>query len=148
MYLCWVLFLRSGLSVATGAIVVVDIITFIIFMIIFLIIIIFPFLEPFGSRLESFFDPETEANLIDRFVNDTLYRTTKANAELLSSLNKYVILGSSSGALSNIIPLNGFNIAPGSVTVTAGGTLLTEGLHYDVDYNLGQVRIRDESILQ
>lgn len=110
--------------------------------------IIFPVLEPFGSNLASFFDPQTEANLIDQFVYDTLYRTTKANAELVSSLNKYVLLGSSSGSISNVIPLNGFNIAPGSVTVTAGGTLLTEGLHYDVDYNLGQVRIRDDAILQ
>ncbi len=110
--------------------------------------IIFPFLEPFGSHLESFFDEETEGELINRYVYDTLYRTTKANAELVSSLNKYVILGSSTGSVSNVIPLNGFNIAPGSVTVTAGGQLLTEGLHYDVDYNLGQVRIRDEGILQ
>lgn len=109
--------------------------------------VIFPVLEPFGSRLASFFD-EDEANLVEQFVYDTLYRTTKANAELVSSLNKYVILGSSSGSISNVIPLDGFNIAPGSVTVTAGGTLLTEGLHYDVDYNLGQVRIRDDAILQ
>ncbi len=110
--------------------------------------IIFPYLEPFGSRLESFFNPENEAELINRFVYDTLYRTTKANAELVASLNKYVILGSSTGTVSNIIPLNGFNIAQGSVTVTSGGQLLTEGLHYDVDYNLGQVRIRDDGILQ
>ena len=109
--------------------------------------IIFPVLEPFGSNLASFFDPD-EASLVEQFVYDTLYRTTKANAELVSALNKYVLLGSSSGSISNIIPLNGFNIAPGSVTVTAGGTLLTEGLHYDVDYNLGQVRIRDDAILQ
>ena len=110
--------------------------------------IIFPFLEPFGSRLASFFDEENEAELINRYVYDTLYRTTKANAELVSALNKYVILGSSTGTVSNVIPLNGFNIAPGSVTVTAGGQLLTEGLHYDVDYNLGQVRIRDDGILR
>lgn len=110
--------------------------------------IIFPYLEPFGSRLESFFNPETESSLIERFVYDTLYRTTRANAELVSALNKYVLLGSSTGSLSNVIPLNGFNISPGSVTVTAGGTLLSEGLHYDVDYNLGQVRIRDDAILR
>ena len=110
--------------------------------------IIFPFLEPFGSRLESFFDPDTEADLIERFVYDTLYRDTRTNAAQVSALNKYVILGSSRGSLSNVIPLNGFNISPGSVTVTAGGTLLTEGLDYDVDYNLGQVRIRNEGILQ
>ena len=109
--------------------------------------IIFPVLEPFGSNMERFFDPESEAELITRYVYDTLYRTTRTNAEQISAQNKYVILGSSQGTISNIIPLNGFNISQGSVTVTAGGTILTEGLHYDVDYNLGQVRIRDDAIL-
>ncbi len=109
--------------------------------------IIFPVVEPFGSNMERFFDPQSEAELIRRYVYDTLYRTTKTNAEQVASQNKYVILGSSQGTVSNIIPLNGFNISQGSVTVMAGGTILTEGLHYDVDYNLGQVRIRDDAIL-
>ncbi|MEM9325772.1 MAG: cell surface protein SprA, partial [Bacteroidota bacterium] len=109
--------------------------------------ILFPVLEPFGSNMERFFDPQTEAELINRYVYDTLYRTTRINAEQVSAQNKYVILGSSQGTVSNIIPLNGFNISQGSVIVMAGGTILTEGLHYDVDYNLGQVRIRDDAIL-
>ena len=109
--------------------------------------IIFPVLEPFGATLESFFDPNTELNLIDRFVYDTLYRTTKADAELVASQNKYFILGRLNAGSSNEIVLPGINIAEGSVVVTAGNTPLTEGLDYTVDYNLGKVRIINESIL-
>ena len=109
--------------------------------------IIFPVLEPFGSNLESFFDPNTEINLIDKFVYDTLYRTTRADAELVASKNKYFILGRLNAGSSNEIVLPGINIAEGSVIVTAGNTPLTEGLDYTVDYNLGKVRIINEGIL-
>ncbi len=109
--------------------------------------IIFPVLEPFGSTLESFFNPNSEINLIDKFVYDTLYRTTKADAELVASKNKYFILGRLNAGSSNEIKLPGINIAEGSVIVTAGNTPLTEGLDYTVDYNLGKVRILNEGIL-
>ncbi len=109
--------------------------------------ITFPVLEPFGSTLESFFDPVTEINLIDKFVYDTLYRTTKSDAELVASKNKYFILGRLNAGSSNEIVLPGINIAEGSVIVTAGNTPLTEGLDYTVDYNLGKVRIINEGIL-
>ena len=39
------------------------------------------------------------------------------------------------------------NIPEGSVVVTAGGQILTEGIQYTVDYNLGRVRILDDGIL-
>jgi len=109
--------------------------------------IIFPVLEPFGSSLEAFFDPVSEINLIDKFVYDTLYRTTKADAELVASKNKYFIIGRLNAGSSNEIALPGINIAEGSVIVTAGNTPLTEGLDYTVDYNLGKVRIINEGIL-
>ncbi|MDA1119436.1 MAG: cell surface protein SprA [Bacteroidetes bacterium] len=109
--------------------------------------IIFPVLEPFGSTLRARFDPIAERNLIDKFVYDTLYHTTKAEAKLVASKNKFYILGRFNAGSSNEIALPGINIAEGSVIVTAGNTPLTEGLDYTVDYNLGKVRIINAGIL-
>ena len=108
--------------------------------------IIFPVLEPFGDRLRSQFEAD-ETSLINKFVYDTLYATTRADAELVASKNKFFILGSFSGGSSSEIVLPGINIAENSVVVTAGNTPLTEGLDYSVDYNLGRVRILNEGIL-
>ena len=48
---------------------------------------------------------------------------------------------------SNVINLNSFSIPKGAVTVTAGGRSLVEGVDFRVDYNMGQVTILNESIL-
>ena len=108
--------------------------------------IIFPVTEPFGKTLQSRFE-STETSLIEKYVYDTLYRTTQADAELVASKNKYFIVGKFSGGSSSEIVLPGINVAPNSVVVMAGNTPLTEGLQYTVDYNLGRVRIIDEGIL-
>jgi cell surface protein SprA len=44
--------------------------------------------------------------------------------------------------------LNALNIPEGSVIVTAGGRVLTEGVDYTVDYNLGRVKILNQGILE
>nr|WP_228527553.1 cell surface protein SprA [Pararhodonellum marinum] len=109
--------------------------------------LVFPVLEPFGRTLENFFEPN-EASLVDKFVFDTLYRTTKADAELVTRLNKYFLKGSFvSGSASEIL-LPGLNISEGSVLVQAGNIPLTEGVDYTVDYNIGRVVIINEGILQ
>ena len=46
-----------------------------------------------------------------------------------------------------LISLNALDIPQGSVVVTAGGQVLTEGSQYTVDYNLGRVKILDDGIL-
>jgi cell surface protein SprA len=109
--------------------------------------IFFPVLEPFGGHLRKFFDPVTEAGLVDKFVYDSLYRNTKINAKQDASRNKFWLLGKVAATRDNQISLPGFNIAPGSVTVTAGGLPLTEGRDYTVDYTFGTVRILNQSIL-
>ncbi|MBT0810876.1 cell surface protein SprA [Litoribacter ruber] len=106
----------------------------------------FPVLEPFGQRLESFFEPG-EANLVDKYVFDTLYRTTQADAELVTRLNKYFIVGSLNAGSASEIMLPGLNISEGSVLVQAGNIPLTEGVDYTVDYNIGRVIIINEGIL-
>ena len=110
-------------------------------------LIVFPVLEPFGSKLRSYFDPKSEANLINKYVYDTLYRTTKAEAELDLSKNKFYITGRMQAGSSSEIVLPGINISENSVTVTAGNTPLIEGQDYRVDYNLGRVTIINEAVL-
>ncbi len=108
--------------------------------------IIFPVLEPFGKTLRESFDPG-ETALIDKYAYDTLYRTTRIDAEQVASKNKFFILGKVSGGSTSDIVLPGINIAPGSVVVLAGNTPLTEGIDYAVDYNLGRVRLLNQGVL-
>ncbi|WP_236252933.1 cell surface protein SprA [Echinicola sp. 20G] len=108
--------------------------------------LIFPKLEPFGQTLESYFLPNEES-LKNKFVYDTLYRTTKADAELVTRLNKYYLKGSLTAGSSSEIMLPGLNISEGSVIVSAGNIPLTEGVDYTVDYNIGRVVIINEGIL-
>jgi cell surface protein SprA len=109
--------------------------------------VIFPVLEPFGSHLRSLFKPDAEANLINKYVYDTLYETTKADAELDVSKNKFFLTGRMQAGSSSEIVLPGINIAENSVTILAGNTPLTEGVDYRVDYNLGRVTIINEAVL-
>ena len=110
--------------------------------------VIFPVLEPFGSHLRSFFagDPN-EQNLINKFAFDTLYASTKFDAQRNTLLDKYFIKGSLQAGSSNEIALPGINIAEGSVQVIAGNTPLTEGVDYQVDYTFGKVTIINEGVL-
>ncbi len=109
-------------------------------------LIIFPVLEPFGRTLRSKFGND-EIAFIEKYVYDTLYRTTRTNAATIASKNKYFIVGKFNAGSSSEIALPGINIAPNSVIVTAGNTPLTEGLDYTVNYDLGTVRIINEGIL-
>ncbi len=107
---------------------------------------IFPFLEPFGEQLRKQFTP-AETFLRDKYVFDTLYATTRADAQLISRLNKFYIKGSFQAGSSSEINLNAFQIAQGSVQVYAGNTPLQEGPDFTVDYSVGRVNIINPSIL-
>lgn len=109
--------------------------------------LIFPVLEPFGHNLQRHFQA-SEASLADKYVFDTLYRTTQADAELVTRLNKYFLKGKFTAGSSAEIMLPGLNISEGSVLVTAGNIPLTEGVDFTVDYNIGRVVILNEGILQ
>ena len=85
--------------------------------------VMFPYLEPFGDRMEGQFLPN-EQFLKEKYVFDTLYQTTRADAQLVSRLDKYFIKGSFQSGSTSEINLNAFQIAEGSVVVTAGGTPL------------------------
>ena len=113
--------------------------------------VIFPVLEPFGRTLRRQFDAEKEPLLIEKYAYDTLYRTTRADAELVAAKNKFYIKGSyqAAGGGNNEIMLSAIALTEGegTVKVTAGGTPLQEGVQYQVDYFTGRVRILDESIM-
>ncbi|MDN3202837.1 cell surface protein SprA [Algoriphagus sediminis] len=110
-------------------------------------LLIFPVLEPFGSNLAKEFLP-SEVVLKDKFVYDTLYQTTQADAELVTRLNKYFIKGRLTSGSASEIKLPGLNISPGSVIVQAGNIPLTEGVDYTIDYNSGRLVIINDAILQ
>ncbi|MBI5916679.1 MAG: cell surface protein SprA [Bacteroidetes bacterium] len=106
--------------------------------------IMFPVLEPFGSALEKqFTDPADAA----KFVYKQLYTQTLFNAREYAEFNRFTIEGSYKSSVSNEISLGAFNIPQGSVKVTAGGIPLKEGQDFEVDYNIGKVRILNDAYL-
>lgn len=109
--------------------------------------ITFPVIEPFGSDLRTQFLP-TEQALIDRYVYQPLYDSTRAIAQqYFPNLNRYVIKGTYQSSSGSEFQLNAINIPPGSVTVTNGSIKLTEGTDYTVDYNSGRIRILNQALL-
>jgi len=107
--------------------------------------IIFPVLEPFGSDLKPAFDgaPQLER----KYLYQILYDSTKTIARQFQQNNRYVIKGTYKSASSSEIFLGGFNIPPGSVSVSAGGQKLIENQDYQIDYGLGRIKILNTGIL-
>ena len=107
--------------------------------------VIFPVVEPFGDDLRELFGPVP--NFADDFVYDILYDSTLTVAQQFPEFNRYSIEGRYKSSVSSEIALGAFNIPQGSVTVTAGGQQLIEGQDYTVDYNIGRLRVLNESVL-
>lgn len=103
-----------------------------------------PLLEPFGKDLRAAFGDD---KIADKYVFEELYRKTKTDAQQLPQKNKFYLEGRYKSAGGADIAIGGFNIPKGSVKVSAGGVLLTENVHYTVDYMMGRVRIIDEGYL-
>jgi cell surface protein SprA len=111
-------------------------------------LIIFPYLEPFGDiPLQQLF--KNDPVLLKKYSYDTLYRTTKADAELFANKNKFWLKGfyTGSGGSSKEIMIPGFGVAQGSVKLFAGGIPMAEGTDYVVDYTFGKVTILNDAIL-
>lgn len=106
--------------------------------------VIFPVREPFGSALENKIG---DRRLSEKYAFHALYDSTQVFAKQQTSKNKFRLRGTYSSSSSSDISLNAFNIAKGSVSVTAGGQQLVENVDYSVDYQLGRVRILNQSIL-
>lgn len=107
--------------------------------------IFFPVLEPFGATLGTYFT--SEPSLAKKYVFFELYDSTRSDAQQVASKNKYYLKGRYQSGSSNEIILPGINIAPGSVTVLAGSSPLVEGVDYEIDYNFGRLRIKNQGVL-
>lgn len=108
--------------------------------------VIFPVLEPFGRDLEYVFPSQAER---DKYVYYPLYDTIKAIAQTYANLNRFKMVGRSktSSSSSGEYQLGGFNIPRGSVVVTAGGQTLQENIDYEINYDLGTLRVVNQAIL-
>ena len=106
--------------------------------------IMFPVLEPFGSSLARQID---DPALRSKYTFQELYDSTLFLAQEFQEKNRFAIRGTYKSSVSSEISLGAFNIPPGSVRVSAGGQSLVEGRDYEVDYNIGRVRILNDAIL-
>lgn len=108
-------------------------------------LIIFPEREPFGSYLYE--KLKKEPSLAEKYAFTAIYDSTQVYAKQQTKKNKFKIKGKFQSQNSSDISLGAYNIAQGSVTVTAGGQVLSENVDYTVDYSLGRVRILNQGIL-
>ncbi|MFD2567190.1 T9SS outer membrane translocon Sov/SprA [Pseudotenacibaculum haliotis] len=106
--------------------------------------VIFPDPQPFGNGLESSLTVQSD---IDQFVFDELYLDTKINVKNNNqNKDKFLLKGYFKSQNGGGIPLNAYNVPQGSVTVTAGGRQLVEGIDFVVDYIAGRVQILDPGL--
>ena len=116
--------------------------------------VIFTKVEPFGEYLfdvlsEGGEDYENTATFNpnqEKYVYDILYKSTKTAALNEIEKNKFQLKGRYKSEGGDGIPIGAFNVPRGSVTVTAGGRVLVEGVDYVVNYQLGRVQILDEAL--
>ncbi len=101
--------------------------------------VIFPNLEPFSDDLPAGLDTAT-------YNFDEVYDLTKTFAAQKKIKDKWILVGKSKGSSSSIYQL-GFNVVENSVKVLLNGRELSSGSDYIVDYNIGQLTIRNDAAL-
>ncbi|WP_371327164.1 cell surface protein SprA [Prevotella sp. P3-120] len=107
-----------------------------------------PAVEPFGQTLRRYLTSHgVSADEAERYVFAELYDTTRTAARQMAEKNKYMLVGQYRGTSANVISLGAYNVPQGSVVVTAGGVVLTEGSDYSVDYAVGEVTILNQNII-
>lgn len=109
-------------------------------------IVMFPVVEPFGKTIRD--SILAAGGLPERFVYQQLYDSTVVRAREFPNLNRFTLKGRAKTSSSSDISLGAFNIPPGSVRVTAGGQLLKENEDYVIDYNIGRLKILNQTYLQ
>lgn len=109
--------------------------------------IIFPLLEPFGKDLEYVYKGADSLQQRAKYLYYPLYDTIKAIAQTYANLNRFKFLGKSKSGLGTSEYQLGFNIPAGSVTVTAGGQILRENIDYEINYDLGSLKIINQAII-
>ena len=100
--------------------------------------IVFPVLQPFGDDFPDIYDPKLAYHAI--------YDTSVTFAKQDKAQDKFVLIGEYSADASSVYNI-GFNVVENSVKVTLNGRSLQLGQDYSVDYNIGQVIIRNADAL-
>ncbi|UYZ57809.1 T9SS outer membrane translocon Sov/SprA [Hymenobacter latericus] len=108
--------------------------------------VIFPVIEPFGSYLQTQFNPGEEA-LVRQYVYPELYTQVQSDAQQRQEKDKFFLKGRYAATSSDEITLPGIRIPEGSVRVYSGSTLLQEGTDYQVFYDQAKVKILNPSYL-
>ncbi|MFT3910577.1 MAG: cell surface protein SprA [Ferruginibacter sp.] len=108
--------------------------------------VIFPVLEPFGRDLAQGIYTDPSLPTIKDTLFYALYDSIKAVAQQYPNLNRFLLKGTAKTSGSSDISI-GYNIPKGSVTVTAGGRTLQEGVDYDINYDLGTIKMTNQAIL-
>ncbi|MEO6638356.1 MAG: cell surface protein SprA, partial [Ginsengibacter sp.] len=106
--------------------------------------VMFPLLQPFGRDLAPKIFTDTTIARDSLFY--PLYDSIKAVAQQFPNLNRFVIKGSAKSSSSSDISI-GYNIPPGSVTVSAGGQQLSENIDYTINYDLGTIKVINQAII-
>jgi len=76
-----------------------------------------------------------------------LYDSIKVVAQQqFPNLDRFVIQGSAKTSATSDISI-GYNIPPGSVTVSAGGQVLHENIDYTINYDLGTIKVINQTII-
>ena len=107
--------------------------------------IFFPVLEPFGSNLAKYFDPDEDI-LKNKYVFNELYRTTQIDAQQVNEHNKFYLKGAYQSAGGTDVQLP-YGVSEESVTVTSGGVSLSPGTDFIVEAQIGRVRLVNPSVL-
>ena len=108
--------------------------------------VMFPVLEPFGRDLAKGIYTNPNLPSIKDTLFYALYDSIKARAQQYPNLNRFVLKGSAKISGSSDISI-GYNIPRGSVTVSAGGRVLLEGIDYDINYDLGTIKVINTAII-
>lgn len=107
--------------------------------------IIFPLLQPFGRDIAAKVFTNVAEGADSLYY--PLYDSIKATAQQqFPNLDRFILQGTAKTNSSSDISI-GYNIPPGSVTVTAGGQQLKENVDYTINYDLGTIKVINQSIL-
>ena len=107
--------------------------------------VIFPLLQPFGRDLAP--KVFTDTTIAKDSLYYPLYDSIKVIAQQqFPNLDRFVLKGSAKTSSSSDISI-GYNIPPGSVTVSAGGQRLNENIDYTINYDLGTIKVINQAII-
>ncbi len=107
--------------------------------------VIFPLLQPFGRDIapKVFSNPAIGTDSLYYPLYDSIKTTAQ---QQFPNLDRFLLKGSAKSSSTSDISI-GYNIPPGSVTVTAGGQQLSENIDYTINYDLGTIKVINQAII-